>query len=140
MKKCHHCKVEKSLNEFYANKTKKDKLTSWCRDCRYEGDKNGKLFAKYGITKKQYDVMFISQNGLCAICNQPETISKRRNGEIAALTVDHCHKTGQIRKLLCNSCNLVIGKIESRDNAFEINKVIEKYLNIDNYAMYLVWC
>ena len=51
----------------------------------------------YGITLTQYNEMFKEQNGGCWICHRPP---KKR-----ALHVDHNHKTGKIRGLLCHNCN-----------------------------------
>jgi hypothetical protein len=57
-----------------------------------------KLRRLYGITPDQYDVMLLRQEGKCAICRRmPKT--KRR------LHVDHDHKTGRVRGLLCVWCN-----------------------------------
>ena len=61
-----------------------------------------RLFKKYGITVGQYRDMVDAQGGLCLICDQPP-----RNGY--RLSVDHNHRTGQIRGLLCGPCNLAIG-------------------------------
>ena len=58
-------------------------------------------FKKYGITKEQYDVMYLNQLGLCAICHKPF-------GEETP-HVDHCHNTGKIRGLLHKDCNLLLG-------------------------------
>ena len=55
----------------------------------------------YGITVEQYDAMFAEQGGVCAICSRPP--GKKR------LFVDHCHKTGKVRALLCQGCNAGIG-------------------------------
>jgi hypothetical protein len=46
--------------------------------------------------------LYKAQNGCCAICNRPESTDK-------ALSLDHCHKTGEIRGLLCQGCNLGLG-------------------------------
>lgn len=70
--------------------------------------RRAKLKNRYGLTIEQYDQMFNFQNGLCAICGKPET-QKNQSGAIRRLAVDHCHKTGKIRKLLCYNCNIVIG-------------------------------
>ncbi|MFQ3396372.1 endonuclease VII domain-containing protein [Enterobacter mori] len=69
--------------------------------------KNRSLINNYGITLKQYDSMFESQNGLCAICKKPE--SKTTKGVINRLSVDHNHSTGEVRSLLCDKCNRGIG-------------------------------
>lgn len=54
------------------------------------------------MTAEEYDSLFEQQNGVCAICFQPETHFK-------FLAVDHNHITGEIRGLLCHSCNLSLG-------------------------------
>lgn len=78
------------------------------------------LVRNYNISLTEYAQMFASQNGVCAICNQPETgkIPSRKSDQSASrvrdLSVDHCHKTGKIRQLLCNSCNHMLG--EAKDN------------------------
>lgn len=60
-----------------------------------------------GITPADYQEMVERQGGKCAICGRPETAS--RNGRRIALAVDHDHETGQIRKLLCTTCNTGLG-------------------------------
>lgn len=65
---------------------------------------------RFGITPERYSEMFQSQNAVCAICQQPETAT--RLGKVKALSVDHCHKTGAIRGLLCSDCNTGIGKLK----------------------------
>jgi hypothetical protein len=55
----------------------------------------------FDLTPEQYTEMLESQNGVCSICKQPE------NGK--SLAVDHCHKTGEIRGLLCGKCNRGLG-------------------------------
>ena len=76
----------------------------------------------YGITIEDYNLMIKEQKGLCAICNQEEKSKHNRTKEIKSLSVDHCHMTGKVRKLLCHSCNLKLG-------IYENNKVeFEKYL------------
>lgn len=59
------------------------------------------LKAKYGITLEQYDQMFNKQGGVCAICGRPPKIRR--------LAVDHDHKTGIVRGLLCFRCNYGLG-------------------------------
>ena len=61
---------------------------------------------KFGISLEQRNEMLVLQNNVCAICLQPERVKNR------SLCVDHCHKTGKIRKLLCQSCNTALGKLE----------------------------
>lgn len=63
------------------------------------------LQRKYGITQKDYDLMFSKQKGRCAICHRPP-------GD-TPLHVDHCHTTGVVRGLLCHQCNWYLGTIEA---------------------------
>ncbi len=81
--------------------------------------KNNRLKRDFGITLDDYNQMLFKQSGCCAICNIHHTEFSR------ALYVDHCHTTGKIRGLLCNSCNLVLGKI--KDNITILKQSI-KYL------------
>lgn len=63
------------------------------------------LKRKYGITPEQYDAMFTEQNGLCFLCGNPSSPDK-------PLSVDHCHANKTVRKLLCQTCNFFLGKVE----------------------------
>lgn len=68
--------------------------------------RKSKLRDNYGLTQEQYDAMFEAQGGVCAICKEPE---RSRRVKRLNLSVDHCHKTGKIRGLLCSGCNTAIG-------------------------------
>jgi hypothetical protein len=58
------------------------------------------------MTLEEYNLRFETQNGLCAICKKAETDPKKN------LSVDHCHKTGALRHLLCNRCNRTLGLVK----------------------------
>lgn len=62
----------------------------------------------FGMTKGEYDGLFQSQNGVCAICKHPET-KRGPDGQVTKLQVDHDHTNGRIRGLLCGRCNRAIG-------------------------------
>ena len=68
-----------------------------------------RMMRKYGITIEVYDRMLSLQGGKCAICGR--STPTRGDG---MLQVDHDHKTGEVRGLLCSPCNTVLGYI--RDN------------------------
>ena len=64
---------------------------------------------KYGITASKFFSMLKAQKGRCAICRRKETFVDKKTGKIRLLSVDHNHKTNEIRKLLCHRCNLGLG-------------------------------
>lgn len=61
---------------------------------------------EYKINLAKYNEMFEKQNGLCAICEKPQSDFKYR------FAVDHDHKTGQVRGLLCFTCNTRLAVVE----------------------------
>lgn len=76
---------------------------------------------KFGLTPEAYDELVRRQEGLCAICGKPE--SSKRDGITKALAVDHCHKTGKIRGLLCAKHNTMLGMAE--DDPSVLQKMID---------------
>jgi hypothetical protein len=58
--------------------------------------------ANYGIDIAEFNRMLAQQNGVCAVCDGVQPDGRR-------LAIDHCHKTGAIRGLLCSTCNTSIG-------------------------------
>lgn len=77
---------------------------------------------KYGISFIQYKQMLESQDFKCFICKDKLNLKDRKH-----LHVDHCHKSGKVRKILCARCNIFIGYLENRYiNLMEkINQYIE---------------
>ena len=70
-----------------------------------------KKLRKHGMTLDRYEKMLLSQNSACAICNRPETLVLK-GGMKSRLAIDHDHKTGAVRGLLCSRCNTTIGRAE----------------------------
>lgn len=60
---------------------------------------------RYGISLKEYAIRLAEQNGVCAICKGKNPPGRRAR----RLGVDHDHKTGEARGLLCDACNQVLG-------------------------------
>jgi len=58
------------------------------------------LFYAYGLTEGAFASLLSSQGGGCAICGSRDN-----------LCVDHCHTSGDIRGILCRSCNSVLGLV-----------------------------
>jgi len=68
--------------------------------------KNRNLMRKYGISIEDYDVLFKTQGGKCGGC----LISQKKLN--IPLCVDHDHKTGKVRGLLCSPCNRLLGQLK----------------------------
>lgn len=68
---------------------------------------------RYGINIAQYEQMVIAQNNKCAICEIHQNDLKKR------LSVDHCHLTKMVRGLLCENCNLGLGKFKENKNIIQ---------------------
>lgn len=117
-KKCANCCEVKPAAEFAKRTNRPNGLQSRCKKCLGEYHKerrtlNPDVYAKYArrehfknnykITIEDYDSMMSSQGDKCAGCG------RHRNDFKRLLDVDHCHKTGKVRGLLCVSCNLTIG-------------------------------
>lgn len=71
-----------------------------CEVCRRDKDRE----QKYGLTVETFDALVERQSGCCAICRILFTDIDARH-----LHVDHNHKTGAVRGLLCHGCNTAIG-------------------------------
>lgn len=136
MKECSKCKAIKNIERFSPSKTSKSGYKSWCKDCEnadrrrhyYENKERllvkAKIWRKdnpelvkeikrktvlktnYGITIEQWNALLLKQNDCCAICVKHYSEFKTR------FAVDHCHKTGKVRGLLCMHCNQALGKFE----------------------------
>ena len=63
----------------------------------------------YGFSLVGFNKLLKRQNNLCAICRKPVKPTRFRH-----LQVDHCHKTGKVRGLLCFHCNRCLGWLELR--------------------------
>lgn len=135
-KKCGHCKNVFNHSNFHKCKSRGDGLSSWCKTCDAKKakeyrkkpgymDKSSKrsknwlnnnpdkakiirrrsyIKWKYGIGLEELDRLHKKQSGLCAICG-----SKDPGPPGFCLHVDHNHTTGEVRGLLCSSCNFGIG-------------------------------
>ena len=82
---------------------------STCKECSTNAPRhkdqirNARYKSAFGITLEQYNIMFAKQNGLCLGCYKHQSNCKR------ALHVDHDHKNGKVRGLLCHECNSILG-------------------------------
>lgn len=76
----------------------------------------------YGITLEDYAIRLTAQGGGCAICGTSDTSPHRY------FSVDHDHGTGEVRGLLCNRCNVGIGRFG--DDAILLQRAVQ-YLECD---------
>jgi Recombination endonuclease VII len=122
---CTKCGEVKPVSEFYPHTKIARGYQYWCMTCHAESraeraripeDRNSirrrKLREMYGITMADYDALFESQQGRCAICGvqkDPWEPNVGLEGRKRFLTVDHCHADGHIRGLLCANCNSGLG-------------------------------
>lgn len=112
---CTKCKVAKEATTewFPLHNRKKNGLDSWCRSCRatYRSHIRRGTYKKFGYTNE-----FIAElvaTGECVICGE-------RGSKMA---VDHCHKTGKVRGLLCMECNLGLGKFKDDPQLLEFARI-----------------
>lgn len=93
-RKCSRCLKNRALRFFSGPRGR------ICSDCskksRSKASHEARIQDTYGLEPGEYDKLFEAQGGKCAICG-----GTRRQ----RLSVDHCHKTGQVRGLLCRMCN-----------------------------------
>lgn len=81
----------------------------------------------YGVSEKQVTLLFIAQKGCCAICLRHQNSLKNE------LSVDHNHQTGEIRGLLCNRRNTVLGLL------WDSKKVFGRLLRYISKSFYTGW-
>lgn len=80
----------------------------------------------YGLSLQEYGEKLVAQNGVCAICEQPETA--KIGGKLKPLSVDHSHADGKIRDLLCSSCNHMLGHArEKRETLIAAVRYLDKH-------------
>jgi len=117
---CQSCKAEFKVY-------KQGNLPKYCQSCsidhhrtKQRNDRRRKgLWENYKITLVEYEILYKKQKGLCKICKEKTT---GRGAVKNTLAVDHDHKTGKIRGLLCIHCNTGLGLF--RDNQSLLNEAI----------------
>ena len=121
VKFCNQCKSEKTIENFYKIKTG---YYYCCKDCNRaknrkrtkESRRKESIKALYGLTYDEFEAMLESQQHMCYICKKALEL------KTAGYAVDHCHKSGKVRKILCMGCNTLLG--HSQDNIDILFKMI----------------
>ena len=152
MKTCQRCNRNLEEIEFSFVSKEKSKRRNTCKKCvsetykewvkrnpekvketwRRASNKHHKKYSEFknlkrrilnvGITEDEYVAMLSRQNGKCKICNVAEIDSPKHR-----LNIDHCHKSGVVRGLLCSKCNTALGLMD--DDTERLKSAIN-YLNI----------
>jgi len=120
-------KISIKRKKKYNSKERKKYLLK-CNSYTPEKHFEYKLRTRFNISLKEYNNILKRQKGVCAICKKQEKI-KYSNGKVKTkrrMAIDHCHKTGKVRGLLCHFCNVGLGNF--KDNKKLLLKAI-KYLN-----------
>lgn len=121
-KECHKYALVDDDQKKRQNERRNERRRINGREPRTEKEWRNRWYKKnYRITIKDYETLWNNQKGVCAICQQPETAIHHQTGKVKRLAVDHCHKTGEVRGLLCARCNFLIGAI--RDDAAYIRSI-----------------
>jgi len=124
-KKCSRCKTVKRLEDFPPDNRMKLKKQSWCYDCHSGWRKENKEYIRrknkewkdknphyalnwarkrnYGISPFDVERLFQNQGGMCNGC-------LRNLFEVRKWVVDHDHQSGKVRGLLCDDCNIILGR------------------------------
>lgn len=101
-KVCPKCGVEKPLESFSPRGKYRDSTQryGYCRPCHsvyQRGINRVSLLKRYGLVPEQYQKMLEMQGGVCWVCGKPPKNIR--------LAVDHDHRTGRVRALVCFYCN-----------------------------------
>lgn len=110
---CRKC-LAKKMSDKYQDMTDKEK------DEYSRKQREKMLVRNYGITQTEYDKLLKSQGNCCALCGVHDEDSSVK------FHVDHCHTTGKVRGILCQTCNQALGLF--RDDVSVLKRAID-YLN-----------
>ena len=118
---CGKCRKNLPIAEFNKDRARKTGYAWQCKACRKEYDqgyhaenrekhlesmRKTAYARRYKMTVEEYNALFEAQGYICAICGASKGWQNKR------LAVDHNHASGEVRGLLCDRCNTVIGKME----------------------------
>lgn len=122
-KVCTYCKIEKDVSEYAKDSRTKLGVTSRCLRCHYkiakekyhndeeyrkktnQSNRNNTLLKRYGIDVSQFEAMIEEQGNSCLVCK----IQFDKSSSSQKPNIDHCHRTGKVRGILCTLCNAGLG-------------------------------
>jgi len=149
-KVCTRCKIEKHLDAFGNAGRGDERLRSYCKECaadyrrhpdaiaraksnrdkynanrreKYdpEREKFSKIRINYNLSKEQYEALYDSQSGSCAICGATENLVVDHDHACCPAAAKSCGKC--VRGLLCGNCNNGLGRFN--DNVDSLQKAAE---------------
>ena len=144
---CRKCHVEKHISELVPDKSYAGGHMALCKDCRatyvrerYRAMPDVKkqhkanvrrsvLYTRYGIDEADYHRMLKEQGATCLLCKS--TDPGRNEERYTRWNVDHDHRTGKVRGLLCHFCNITIGKLEALIDKIGLDPILE-YIDVLN--------
>ena len=104
-KKCAICSESFNVPSF---KSPKMYCSEVCKELdKSQRNKIQKLKSTYGLSLEAYQNLLEAQQNRCAICSTK--INGNVNSDKLRAFVDHNHKTGRVRGLLCVHCNSIVG-------------------------------
>jgi len=144
LRMCSMCREDKPSGEFYKSRNSEmEWFSSYCKACakiraeerrkanpdrKRAYDLKGRC-KKFGTTANWFHETLASQDGKCAICDQPETHPMKRGmDKIRQLAIDHDHETGKPRGLLCFRCNTSVHLLDKHGRKWAEKAL--KYLNL----------
>ena len=145
---CKACGIEKSRTEYTIRQSEERNghFVRYCKECSAAKVKRiyqikhrdptfyrridwpSKLKRLYGLTVEDYNKLLVKQGGGCVLCGETDPSCGSRHyikNNRTAFDVDHNHKTGKIRGLLCTRCNRLVGLANDK---IQTAKNLVKYL------------
>lgn len=135
-RKCSSCKEVKDMSCFYVDRARTPGYRYVCKSCcsAYSAARNKKRgpdkdknrrnnLKKYGVTPEWFEEKLKSQGGMCSICGGGSS------NKWGTLFVDHDHRSGSVRGVICMNCNTAIGHVG--DSAEKLYLIAE-YLHLNS--------
>jgi hypothetical protein len=123
--RCSRCREWKEPAQFNKNRNQKSGLHYMCRPCANVHVRKHNLPTKYGITAARFAEMLLGQGGKCACCDAQFNMEGKKTERPC---VDHNHRTGEVRALLCGRCNLAAGNVlDSSARAIQLAKYLRAW-------------
>lgn len=130
-KMCSKCGSEKPITEFHKDKNSLDGHVYWCKVCvtangrrhhtrRMQEDpsyalakRSSYIKNRHGLVLEEYEKMILDQGCECFLCQEELELSG------SGTHLDHSHKTGKLRKMLCTNCNRGLGHFKDNPEVLE---------------------